>query len=92
MPALTGWNLASGTFGMAIFTLDSVGNLYVLGGSQAASLANVVPPVVPGNQVPIGAILVSATSAFTGGTTALDAVTTTYLNFVGAASWPVPQF
>lgn len=89
-PALTGYNLTANQFGLVIITLDAAGNFTNYYGTPSTVLGNVtippVPAVSPNNQpqCPIGVlVLANGASAFTGNTTALDAITTTYINIVG---------
>ncbi|MBV8658231.1 MAG: hypothetical protein JO142_10450 [Burkholderiales bacterium] len=91
LPALTGYNLTANQYGYVLFGLDASGAFSVYFGTPSATLAGVQLPTFPERnaatgepQVAIGAlILANGGSAFTGGTTALDSITTTYINFVG---------
>lgn len=84
MPALVG-TIAASKFGLFVFTMNASGTLTTTPGTlTASSLAGLSFPTIPDDEVVIGFIIVNngSTSAFTGGTTALDAtdITTTYVN------------
>lgn len=84
MPALVG-SIAASKKGLFVFSMDASGTLTTTPGTlTAATLADIVFPTVPSGNVVIGFIIVEngSASAFTGGTTALDAtdITTTYVN------------
>jgi hypothetical protein len=91
LPALTGYNLTANQFGAVVFTVDLAGAFSVYFAQPAAALNGVVIPPIPERsgtsglpQVAVGMlILANGASAFTGGTTALDSITTTYINIVG---------
>lgn len=84
MPALTGFNVGAGKFGVCLFVVDQFGTVSTLySDGTAAAIGNIVFPVVPTGKACIGFILVTYASAFTGGTTALDTATTVYFNTVG---------
>lgn len=84
MPALTGFNVGAGKYGVCLFLTDNAGNLSTLySDGTAASLGAIVFPAIPTGRACIGFIIVTGAGAFTGGTTALDAVTTVYVNTVG---------
>lgn len=99
------WAAVASTYsaGAYIIALDNAGTLYALPTnvsstttSQAAALAGIVWPAVPDTFCVIGVIVVSTSSAntaFTGGTTNLDAagITTNYINITGPF-YPVPAF
>ena len=81
MPALTGFNVAAGKYGVCMFVVDQFGtvsNIYSDG--NAASLGTIQFPSIPTGKACIGFIIVTYASAFTGGTTALDTATTVYVN------------
>lgn len=90
---------ASGNQAVAVMLcLDAGGTLstYVsavsTGASVAAAVSGVIYPQVPENVAVIGVIIIgSAATAFTPGTTALDAagITTTYINVTGPF-FPIP--
>lgn len=84
MPALVG-TIAASKYGLFVFSMNASGTLTTTPGTlTAAARANLVFPTVPANEVVVGFIIVQngSASAFTGGTTALDAtdITTTYVN------------
>lgn len=99
LPALTGHNLTANQYSVVLFTVDASGTFAVYFGQPAATLNSVTLPAIPQRnaatgqpQVPIGLlVLANGGSAFTGGTTALDAITTTYINTVGAFA-PLSNF
>jgi hypothetical protein len=86
MPALTGLNIANGSFGAVVFAVDVGGNLTAYF-TNTGALANLVMPPIPTNVAVIGQLVIQngTGSAFTGGTTALDtaSLTVTYINQVG---------
>jgi hypothetical protein len=53
-------------------------------GTQSATLAGVVFPVVPIGKAIVGFLIVTYASQFVGGTTPLDTATTTYVSPTGA--------
>ncbi len=97
VPAALSWAAVAGSFnaGALLLSVDVAGNLYTYVSSitasptsQAAALNGLVWPWVPETQTVIGAIVVSssaANTAFTGGTTNLDAanIAATYINTTG---------
>lgn len=83
MPALVG-SIAAGDFNVFAFFVDSAGNLTVAMGTQSATLAGVVFPVVPIGKAIVGFLIVTYASQFVGGTTPLDTATTTYVSPTGA--------
>lgn len=80
MPALTGCNAAAGAFNVACFYVDAAGTVTMLPGNQAATLGAVTFPEPPLNKALVGFLIITDASAFTGGTTALDAATTVYVS------------
>ena len=83
LPALTGFNVGNGKYGVCLFLVDQYGNLTTAySDGTAAAIGNIVFPVVPTGKACIGFLLVPG--ALTGNTTALDAVQTIYFNTVGA--------
>ena len=85
-PALTGYNLTSGQVGGFVATMDAAGVLYVLTISPAATLGQIVYPLVPPSQVAIGLVLLNVASpaTFTGGTTVMTAAAPiVYVNLTG---------
>lgn len=84
MPALTGLSIAANTFNIACFFINAAGTVTVRFGRQGATAAAVVFPDFPLNQALVGYLLITHSSAFTGGTTALDTATTVFVSPVGA--------
>lgn len=84
LPALTGLTIATNRFNVAVFFIDGVGNTSVRFGQDAAAIVNVGWPDFPVNLCPIGALLITHSSTFTGGTTALDTATTVFFSPTGA--------
>lgn len=80
MPALTGINVAAGSFNVAAFFVDSAGAVTVAGGTQGATLGAVAFPQFPKGKALIGFLIITYASAFTGGTTPLDTATTVYVS------------
>lgn len=83
MPALTGINIAAGTFNVAVFFVDAAGVVTVAAGTQGATLGAIVFPQFPKNKALIGFLIITYASAFTGGTTPLDTATTQYISPLG---------
>jgi hypothetical protein len=84
MPALTGLTIAANTFNVACFFVNAAGTVSVRFGTQGATAVRVVFPDFPLDQALIGFALITHSSTFTGGTTALDTATTVYVSPVGA--------
>lgn len=83
MPALTGLNQSAGVYNVYVFFTDGAGNMSVKQGREAASIGNIQWPNFPSGLAPLGFLLVTYASAFTGGTTALDTATTVYISPTG---------
>ena len=83
MPALTGINISAGSFNVAVFFVDTAGTVTVAGGTQGATLAAVNWPQFPEGKALVGFLIITYASAFTGGTTPLDAATTVYVSPLG---------
>lgn len=86
MPALTGISITADSFNVVVFFVDSVGTVTAVAGNEGADEDDVIWPDHPKGKAPIGALLITHSSTFTGGTTPLDTATTVYLNIVGALS------
>lgn len=84
LPVLTGLVITAAYFNVAVFFCDSAGNLTVAFGIQATTLAAVTFPTVPVGKAIIGFLIITYASTFTGGTTALDTATTSYVSPTGA--------
>lgn len=80
MPALTGLVITAAYFNVACFFIDRAGTTSVLFGQEGSALGNVKPPAPPERKALIGTLLITHSSTFTGGTTALDTATTVYIN------------
>lgn len=82
-------NVANATFNVIVLTADSAGTVTPTNGTAAATLAAVVFPAVPANQVVVGFVIVNptGTGGFVGGTTEFDDGTVTpnavYIDTVG---------
>jgi len=96
MPALTNFNIPKAAFGIVLFVSDAAGtvsNLFVtdlssfstVSGARGSTAALAVWPKVPSDKICLGGVVVGAKSdtAFTGGTTALDAAGYTFVFFDG---------
>jgi len=84
MAALVG-TIPASKFGLFVFSINASGTLVTTPGTlNGAAIGDLVFPTIPSGNVVIGFIVVQngSASAFTGGTTALDAanITTTYVN------------
>jgi hypothetical protein len=89
MSAITG-NIATGKFGLWAWYIDSAGAITTstkTADADTAAAAFALMPAVPSGKVQIGAMIVTNSAGqFTGGTTALDAASTTviYIDTIGA--------
>jgi hypothetical protein len=96
LPALTSFNIPKAAFGVVLFVADAAGTvtkLYVsdassfstVSGARGSTAALAVWPKVPADKICLGGILIGAKSdtAFTGGSTALDASGYTFVFFDG---------
>lgn len=84
MPALTGLTITANSFNVACFFIDSAGTVTVAFGTEATTRAGVKFPDFPENKALVGFLIITHSSTFTGGTTALDTATTQYVSPVGA--------
>ena len=84
MPALTGLSIGANKFNVAVFYVDSAGTTSVRFGTEGGTAAAVKFPDTPTGKAIIGFLMITHSSAFTGGTTALDTATTVYVNTMGA--------
>ena len=84
MPALTGLVITAAKFNVAVFYVDAAGTTSVRFGTEGGTAALVKFPDTPEGKAIIGFLLITHSSAFTGGTTALDTATTVYTDTVGA--------
>lgn len=80
MPALTGMTIAANTFNFIAFFVDATGAVTAVLGTQGATLGQARYPAMPQGKALIGALLITHSSTFTGGTTPLDTATTVYIN------------
>jgi hypothetical protein len=85
-PALTGYNLTSAQVGLIVGTVDGSGNLGAVYATPAATLGQLVMPVVPFNQAAVAVVVLNTAATFTGGTTAMDTSGISYINIVGPFS------
>lgn len=83
MPALTG-TITANKFNVYCFFIDSASTVTVAQGTEGATLAAVVFPPFPQGKALVGYLIITHSSTFTGGTTALDTATTVYVSPVGA--------
>lgn len=84
MPALTGLTITANRFNVACFFVDASGATSVLFGTESAAIGTVKWPDFPIDKALIGFLLITHSSTFTGGTTALDTATTVYVSPLGA--------
>ena len=84
MPALTGITITANRFNVVCFFIDSASVVTALAGSEGATLAAVKFPQFPDRKALVGYLVITHSSTFTGGTTALDTATTVYVSPVGA--------
>lgn len=80
MPALTGITITADKFNVICFFVDKASTVTAVAGTEGAAIANVVWPAFPAKKALVGALLITHSSTFTGGTTALDTATTVYLS------------
>ena len=83
MPALTGISITANKFNVVCFFVDDTGTTSAVAGTEAATEAAVKFPDFPENKALIGYLVITHSSTFTGGTTALDTATTKYVSPVG---------
>lgn len=83
MPALTGLSITASAFNVACFFVNVSGTVSVRFGTEGATAVRVKFPDFPVDQLLVGFLLITHSSTFTGGTTALDTATTVYVSPVG---------
>lgn len=83
MPALTGLHITANSFNVACFFIDAAGTVTVRFGTEGTAIGRVKFPDFPLDRALVGFLLITHSSAFTGGTTALDTATTVYVSPVG---------
>lgn len=71
MPALTGLVITAASFNVACFFVDSASVVTVAFGTEGTTLGKVVFPTFPENKALVGLLIITHSSTFTGGTTAL---------------------
>lgn len=84
MPSLTGVVITANWFNVVCFFVDAAGTLSMKAGQQASTRVNVKFPQFPAKQALVGYLIITHSSTFTGGTTALDTATTQYVSPTGA--------
>ena len=84
MPALTGLVITANSFNVACFFVNSAGTVTAKFGTEGTALGRVKFPDFPLGQALIGFLIITHSSTFTGGTTALDTATTVYVSPLGA--------
>lgn len=84
MPALTGLVITASSYNVACFFIDTASTVTMLYGTEATTLAGVKFPEFPEGKTLVGFLIITHSSTFTGGTTALDTATTVYVSPVGA--------
>lgn len=84
MPALTGLSITANSFNVACFFVDASGTVTVRFGTEGTAIGRVKFPDFPIDRALVGFLLITHSSTFTGGTTALDTATTVYISPVGA--------
>jgi hypothetical protein len=83
MPALTGISITATKYNVVCFFIDSASTVTVAAGTQGATIAAVAWPPFPEGKALVGVLLITHSSTFTGGTTALDTATTVYISLTG---------
>ncbi len=84
MPALTGLVITANKFNVACFFVDSAGTTSMVFGTEGGAIGTFLWPQFPAKKAYIGSLVITHSSTFTGGTTALDTATTVYLDGYGA--------
>lgn len=84
MPALTGLTITASSFNVACFFIDSSGTVTARFGTEGTTIGRVKFPDFPVDKALVGFLLITHSSTFTGGTTALDTATTVYVSPLGA--------
>ena len=84
MPALTGLVITAAKFNVACFYIDDASVVTMKYGTEGAAIASVKFPEPPEGKTLVGFLIITHSSTFTGGTTALDTATTVYVSPVGA--------
>lgn len=90
MPALTGINITANSFNVVCFFVDAAGTVTAVAGTEGTAIGSVKFPTPPDGKALIGFLLITHSSTFTGGTTALDTATTVYFN-ASATGSPDPS-
>ncbi len=80
MTALTGLVITANSFNVACFFVDRAGTVTVAFGTEGTTIAGIKWPAFTARKALIGTLLITHSSTFTGGTTALDTATTVYIN------------
>ena len=82
MPVLVG-SITAAYYNVFCFFIDSAGTVTAAMGREGASLAAVDFPDFPLGKALVGYLVVTHSSTFVGGTTALDTATTVYVSPIG---------
>ena len=83
MPVLSG-SITAASFNVFCFFVDSANTVTSAMGTEGTTRALVKFPAIPEGKAMIGYLVVTHSSTFVGGTTALDTATTLYINVLGA--------
>jgi hypothetical protein len=83
MPALTGITITANKFNVVCFFIDSAGTVTAVAGQEATTRDAVVFPQFPEKKGLVGLLIITHSSTFTGGTTALDTATTEFISPTG---------
>lgn len=83
MPALPSGTITAASFNIFAFFADSAGTVTSVAGTEGTTRALAKFPAFPEGKTLIGYIVVTHSSTFTNGTTALDTATTVYVSPIG---------